>query len=65
MIAETYRHGKPVGGWGKASQAFSEAGVPAQAPACSSETTARRSYGKRSGSWRRTVSGTASPLPPP
>jgi catalase len=32
MIAETYRHGKPVGGWGKASQAFSEAGVPAQAP---------------------------------
>jgi catalase len=32
MIAETYRHGKPLGGWGTAAQAFSEAGVPAQAP---------------------------------
>ncbi|GGP03935.1 catalase [Nonomuraea glycinis] len=32
LIAEVYRHGKPLGGWGTASQAFSEAGVPAQAP---------------------------------
>ncbi|MFG1945944.1 catalase [Nonomuraea sp. NPDC048826] len=32
LINETYRHAKPIGGWGTAAQAISQAGVPPQAP---------------------------------
>ncbi|MDA0632324.1 catalase [Nonomuraea sp. MCN248] len=32
LITEAYRHAKPIGGWGAASQVLSQAGIPAQAP---------------------------------
>ncbi|MFC5813866.1 catalase [Nonomuraea harbinensis] len=32
LITEAYRHAKPIGGWGTASQVFTQAGIPTQAP---------------------------------
>jgi catalase len=60
MLREAYRHAKPLGGWADAPEALSSAGIPAEAPGCSSATAVRRYWRRSSNSSGSIASWTAS-----